>query len=70
MRNGPNKLFIIGIIIVVILLIFFGIMIFKTFVSGKPSEEEIAKFNQEFLQYEGSKNGKHRNNCCNARRTR
>ena len=33
-------------------------MILKTFLSEKPSEEEIAKFNQEFLQYEGSKNGK------------
>ena len=54
MKNAPNKVFIIGII----LLIFFGIMILKTFLSEKPSEEEIAKFNQEFLQYEGSKNGK------------
>ena len=57
MKTGTNKFFIIGIIVLVIILIFFGVMIFVTKMGEKLSDEETSAFNGPFLEYEGSKAG-------------
>ena len=53
MKTGTNKLFIIGIIVLIVVLIFFGIMIFKPKMGEKLGDEEVSAFNGKFLKYEG-----------------